>query len=640
MPAAVRAVAIALVLAGVVAPPAGAQLVISEFRARGPGGAGDEFVELYNPGSIPHTVTAASGYGVAGADGVTRCVVPNGAVVFARGHYLCVNSNGYSLAGYAGGSGLTATGDTTYTNGIADSGGIALFDTSVPADYTLANRMDAVGFSNVAALYREGNGLTPLLAMDNEFSFVRHLLARGTHTDTGDNAKDFDLVSVDPPTAWPAARLGAPGPENSQAPVGGSPAPGLVASLAATCVGEHEAPNTTRTGSILAIRRRLENHTGTNLDVVRFRISDLSGLPAGEGTAVLKVVSAPDSTEANPCGGGTLNIRGLTLEQPPIQARLGGVNSSLRAGSISPANPLVNGGSLIVSFLFDVAQEGETYICAASEALPTAGGLTLAVGRRTTTSSETLSACGDLAPPVSTEAPAVVGGAEVGQTLTTSLGRWDGNRPLAFSYQWERCDASGGGCADIAAGTAAAYTAGADDVGHTLRARVGATNRYGSASALSAVTGVVPVLPSPSPEPSPTPTVAPSASPTPAPTATATPAPDRTAPRLSSLKLSPSRFRALSKGGSVLTRRGGTRVSYKLTEAANVKFTVERRRGSKYRAVTGSFTVSGKTGSNSFRFSGRLRAKRLSAARYRLVARATDAAGNRSGTVRKSFRVR
>ena len=635
MPAAVRAVAIGLVLAGVLAPPAGAQLIISEYRARGPGGAADEFIELYNPSSIPHTVTAASGYGVAGADGVTRCVVPNGTVVFQRGHYLCVNSNGYSLAGY----GTTATGDATYTNGIADSGGIALFDTSVSADYTLANRMDAVGFSNVAALYREGDGLTSLLATDNEFSYVRHLLARGTHTDTGDNAKDFDLVSVDPPPAWPAARLGAPGPENVQAPIGGSSSSALAVSLAATCVGEHEAPNTVRGSATLAIRRRITNNSGDNLNQLRFRITDLSGLPAGEGAAVLKALPAPDSTEANPCGGGTLSIRGLTLEQPPIQARLGGVNSSLRAGSITLANPLINGGSVIVSFLFDVAQEGETYVCAASEALPTAGGLTLAVGRQTTTSSETLSACGDLAPPVSTSVPTLAGGAEVGQTLTTSLGRWDGNRPLSFTYQWERCDASG--CADIAGATAAAYTAGADDVGHTLRSRVGAANRYGSASAQSALTGVVPVPPSPSPSPSatPTPTVAPSATPSATATPTPTASPDRTAPRLSSLKLSPSTFRALSKGGSVVTRRG-TRVSYRVTEAAQVKFTVERRRGSRYRAVTGSFTVSGKSGSNAVRFSGRLRGKRLPAARYRLVARATDTAGNRSGNVRKSFRIR
>ena len=54
------------------------QLVISEFRLRGPNGGNDEFVEIYNNTGADHTVVSASGtgYGIAASDGVTRCSIP------------------------------------------------------------------------------------------------------------------------------------------------------------------------------------------------------------------------------------------------------------------------------------------------------------------------------------------------------------------------------------------------------------------------------------------------------------------------------------------------------------------------------------------------------------------------------------
>ena len=69
-----------------------AQLIISEFRYRGPNGANDEFIEIYNNSGADHTVAAAmtdgsgDGYGVAASDGTTRCVIPNGTVIPNRGH--------------------------------------------------------------------------------------------------------------------------------------------------------------------------------------------------------------------------------------------------------------------------------------------------------------------------------------------------------------------------------------------------------------------------------------------------------------------------------------------------------------------------------------------------------------------------
>jgi hypothetical protein len=114
-----------VVLAGDVRPAdaqtaTAGQLIISEFRLRGPSGATDEFIEIYNNIGADHTVVAASGtgYGVAASDATTRCSIPNGTVIPAGGHYLCVNSDAYSLGSYPAGNGTTATGDATFTTDI------------------------------------------------------------------------------------------------------------------------------------------------------------------------------------------------------------------------------------------------------------------------------------------------------------------------------------------------------------------------------------------------------------------------------------------------------------------------------------------------------------------------------------------
>ena len=93
--------------------------------------------------------------------------------------------------------------------------------------------------------------------------------------------------------------------------------------------------------------------------------------------------------------------------------------------------------------------------------------------------------------PQSTAAPTISGTVLVGQTLTVSTGTWL-NFPVTYTYQWERCDAAGANCAAIPGATAQSYAITAGDVGFTLAAVVGATNVYGSGSATSPPTTVVP----------------------------------------------------------------------------------------------------------------------------------------------------
>lgn len=123
---------------------------------------------------------------------------------------------------------------------------------------------------------------------------------------------------------------------------------------------------------------------------------------------------------------------------------------------------------------------------------------------------------------------------------------------------------------------------------------------------------------------------------------------------LSGLRLSSTRFRAARSGSSVATR-GGLGVSYALSAAASVRFTVERkssgrrvgatcvgasRRNRKrpicvrYVPAAGSFTRTPASETDAFRFSGRLSGRTLSAGSYRLVA--VPVSNGRKGTPARS----
>jgi len=92
--------------------------------------------------------------------------------------------------------------------------------------------------------------------------------------------------------------------------------------------------------------------------------------------------------------------------------------------------------------------------------------------------------------PVNTGLPTVSGPAVEGEALSASTGWWSGS-PTSYSYQWQRCDASGEGCTNVSGASSSSYTLAAGDVGHTLRVLVTATNAGGSGQATSAVSGVV-----------------------------------------------------------------------------------------------------------------------------------------------------
>jgi len=93
--------------------------------------------------------------------------------------------------------------------------------------------------------------------------------------------------------------------------------------------------------------------------------------------------------------------------------------------------------------------------------------------------------------PKSTAAPTISGTPQDNLTLTAQPGTWTGTAPIAFTYQWQRCDANGNNCQSIGGANGSTYRATSNDVGHRLRVAVVARNGAGSSTATSGATAVV-----------------------------------------------------------------------------------------------------------------------------------------------------
>jgi len=388
-------------------------ILISELRTSGPGGAGDDFVEIYNNTNSPHTVNdgsgimdSAHGYGLykMGADcnasPVLIGVIPNGTVIPARGHYLFTGTT-YSLANY-GGTG-DAAGNQALSQDIENDANVAIFSTTSLANLSTQTRLDAVGFGTntgaVCDLLREGTTLAPSSGSVLQYSYFRDECGKkgnpatfglcptgGFMADSNVNSNDF-IFGDTSAAATPAGQLlTAPGPQNLLAPRQNL---SIAALLIDATQGSPAPPNRVRDfGAVtngqfgtLTVRRRFVNNTGAPVTRLRFRIVDFSAFPLGPGaTADLRAVDSvsvvvPGINDPATCAAlGTpatppcsVPVTGTTLEQPPTQSLGGALNSSYGIISMPPLAP---GQSINVQFVLGVEKTGSFKFFFNIEALP------------------------------------------------------------------------------------------------------------------------------------------------------------------------------------------------------------------------------------------------------------------------------
>lgn len=375
-------------------------LLISELRTSGPGGSGDDFVEIYNNTDAAVTVPAG-GYGVfkmgSTCDATPELVgtVPASTVIPARGHYLIVGA-AYSLASYA-------TGDATLTSDIENNRNLGLFSMTDVNQLSSVTRFDAVGFGSntgsVCDLLREGSTQGAITTFTVQHSFFRKLCdfagvctTPGTPKDTNNNAIDFKFADPTGVSIGAGQQLGAPGPENLASPIKRDATIGIV--VLDQTVAPSLVPNRVRdttpgdpnhsTFGTISVRRRITNNTGTSVTRLRFRVIEITSFPPPTGsTADVRAISSSAVTVTNINDGTTcastgtpsttpcsVTVQGTTLEQPPNQPGGGGLNSSLATGTVTLANPLANGASVNVQFLLGVQQTGSFRFLIIIEALP------------------------------------------------------------------------------------------------------------------------------------------------------------------------------------------------------------------------------------------------------------------------------
>ena len=131
------------------------------------------------------------------------------------------------------------------------------------------------------------------------------------------------------------------------------------------------------------MRRRFQNNTGAPVTRLRFRIVDISSLTSGVGIADVRAISSTTITvngindSATCAATGTpatapcsVTVFGTTLEQPPVQAVGGALNSTLSAGTITLPSPLAPGASVNLQLLLGVKQTGSFKFFFNVEALP------------------------------------------------------------------------------------------------------------------------------------------------------------------------------------------------------------------------------------------------------------------------------
>lgn len=87
--------------------------------------------------------------------------------------------------------------------------------------------------------------------------------------------------------------------------------------------------------------------------------------------------------------------------------------------------------------------------------------------------------------------PSISGLTAVGRQLTANPGTWSGHPAPAFLYEWLRCDPAGDNCVEIPGAAGSTYIVDDEDVGHTIRVRVTASNDEGSETVTSEATAVV-----------------------------------------------------------------------------------------------------------------------------------------------------
>lgn len=194
------------------------------------------------------------------------------------------------------------------------------------------------------------------------------------------------------------------------------------------------------------------------------------------------------------------------LAGAPVNTAAPSIAGSLQEGQTLTGDAGQWAGTGPISFAYQwlrcsIVGGGCESIAGAQQAAYSASGLDLAhnlllavtatnaQGSTTADSAETQPILGIL--PTNSVLPSISGLLQDGGLLSVASGTWSGTEPIAYSYQWQLCNALGESCKAIEGATGSSLKLDPSEIGKTLDVLVTATNPAGSQSVSAPVTGLI-----------------------------------------------------------------------------------------------------------------------------------------------------
>jgi hypothetical protein len=325
------------------------EVIISQFRLSGPGGAADQYAVLYNAGPA----ISLAGFTLAASSG-TSVTVPSSAPVLASGGTYLITGADYSL------------GDVAASDLPVASLGTAGLQLSAPDG--LSTVTDAVGSAAAGAGFYSG---TPLPALSgtpaSQYAWVR-LGKAGVPVNTASNLADFQLVSTTGAVVGGVQScLGSPSPQDSGSPAGANA--DFRSALLDPAKPVTYPPNfvyVRGTPGRLTIRRTVTNTSSATITSAQIRITALSeanGPPEpGVSTqppvpAQLRVIDPATPTSlVTITGGQAVTVQNLSVDPPADVYGDGGLGTTLTIPL--PDGSLAPGASVSIALTFAVDRHG------------------------------------------------------------------------------------------------------------------------------------------------------------------------------------------------------------------------------------------------------------------------------------------
>ena len=343
------------------------EVIINQFRLSGPGGAADQYAQLYNTGAP----VSLAGFTLAAASGAS-VTIPATAPLLATGQSYLITGASYSLTAIAPADQTTATLGT---------GGLQLSAPDGAGTGAAGTITDAAGSAGAPAGYDTGTPLPALTGTPaDQYAWVR-LQSRGLPANTGSNATDFQLVSTTGGLIGGVQScLGSPSPQATGSPAQANSA--LHSALLDPTQLPGTAPNlvyTKGTPGLLTIRRTITNNSAATITTAQLRITSLSeangppqpGVPAQPAhPAALRITNpATPTTQVTLTSGTTITVHNLSIDPPATVPPGGGLNTTLTIPL--PTGGLAPGATISIALTFTVDHGGSYWFGYNTNALTT-----------------------------------------------------------------------------------------------------------------------------------------------------------------------------------------------------------------------------------------------------------------------------